>query len=414
MNCKKILLISQHYHPEPNFITADVAAALAEAGHSVTVVTAHPNYPLGRFYDTVQSLWPSKTLEQGVCVWRLPFAPDHSHSKARRFLAYGSFTLLAALWAPFASPSPNLVWVYNAPFTTAAAALFFRYARGAKLALISPDLWPESFEAAGVAPGKTLLGLMYAYSRWVHTHADLLVATTRGMLKRYLSDGIDPQILRLVPLWVEGSKIQLDEDATPHEAEGAAPTIVYIGNLGPAQGLDTILEGALRLQNKGICVQFDLIGSGSAEAGLKKRIAELGLNNVALRGRVSQAEAVRLSRSAAAQLVHLVPSPLFAMTVPSKLAFCLAMGRPILLGAPGETAELARESGGALVFQPGDAADFERAVLELLALSPAGRNEMGARGRRYFEEHLNPNVLASMYVELTRELLEEAVNHRSP
>lgn len=408
MNGKKILLISQHYRPEPNFITADVAEALSKAGYSVTVVTAHPNYPLGRFYDSVHSLWPQKSLEQGVCVWRLPFVPDHSHSKFRRFLAYGSFTLAAALCSPLVCARPDAVWVYNAPFTTAAASLFFRYIAGAKLALISPDLWPESFEASGVAPGNTLLQWMYAYSRWIHTHADLLVATTRGMKQRYINDGMDEHHLRLLPLWVEGSKIA-DEPREKLSRQGI-PTIVYAGNLGPAQGLDTVLEGALILQNEGIAIQFDLYGTGSQEEHLKERISGLNVKNVALKGRVSQEEAVKYSRAASAQLVHLVPSPLFSMTVPSKLAFCMAMGNPILLGAPGETAGIAKESGGAIVFEPGDSKDFARAVKEFLALSAEARSEMGKRARLYFETYLNPNVLMEQYIELTHGLLRGDFN----
>ena len=157
-------------------------------------------------------------------------------------------------------------------------------------------------------------------------------------------------------------------------------------------------------------IQFDFYGTGSREAFLKARIAELNLKNVALKGRVSQAQAVKLSQEATAQLVHLLPSPLFAMTVPSKLAFCLAMGRPLLLGAPGETAEIARESGGAIVFCPGDAQDFARALKQLLAMSEEQRNEMGAKGRLYFEAHLNPSVLAEQYVELTKALLDGEFN----
>src|SRR5688572_15668934 len=123
----RVLSLSLHYRPEPNFITADVAERLAREGNAVTVVTAHPNYPLGRFYESVSSLWPTRSVEGGVTVWRVPFVPDHSTSKLRRLVAYGSFTLAAALFAPFVEPSPDLVWVYNAPFTTGAAALWFRY-----------------------------------------------------------------------------------------------------------------------------------------------------------------------------------------------------------------------------------------------------------------------------------------------
>lgn len=400
----RVLLLSLHYRPEPNFITADVAERLAAAGFAVTVVTAHPNYPLGRFYDSVSSLRPARSEENGVTVWRLPFLPDHSTSKGRRFLAYGSFTLAASLFAPFAAPSPDVVWVYNAPFTTGAAALWFRYGRGAKVGFMCPDLWPESFEAAGVSPARPILAAMYAYSRWINRRAHVLVATTRGMLRRYEGDGVPRERLRYAPLWVDGV-------ASPPRAEaaeaGGPPRILYAGNLGPAQALDVVLRGAQKLAAEGVEAVFDFYGAGSEEARLRELARELGLTNtISFRGRVSQEEVFRASAGAAAQIVHLTPSPFFAMTVPSKLASCLAAGRPVLAGVPGESREIALESGGAAVFEAGSAEDFARAVRELLSLSAEERAAMGARGRRYFEENLHPEALLARYLRYTEELVE--------
>jgi glycosyltransferase involved in cell wall biosynthesis/SAM-dependent methyltransferase len=399
----RVLLLSLHYRPEPNFITADVAERLAREGYAVTVVTAHPNYPLGRFYESVSSLWPARSEEGGVAVWRLPFVPDHSTSKLRRLIAYGSFTLAAAVFAPYVVPSPDLVWVYNAPFTTGAAALWFRYARGAKVAFMCPDLWPESFEAAGVAPARPILQAMYAYSRWINRQAHLLVATTRGMGRRYEADGIPRSRLRFAPLWVDGvaSPPRVENAAE----EGGVPRLMYAGNLGPAQALDVVLRGARLLRDEGVDVWIDFYGAGSEEARLNALARELGLSNVVFRGRVSQEEVFRASAGAAAQIVHLTPSPFFSMTVPSKLASCLAAGRPVLAGVPGESLEIAGESGGAIGFAAGDPEDFKRAVRELLAMSPGERAAMGARGRRYFEENMHPEALLSRYVSYSAELV---------
>lgn len=45
----KILVVCQYYAPEP-FLLPDICEALAERGHSVTVVTGTPNYPEGEIY----------------------------------------------------------------------------------------------------------------------------------------------------------------------------------------------------------------------------------------------------------------------------------------------------------------------------------------------------------------------------
>lgn len=405
---RRILLLTQHYRPEPSFITADVAERLAREGYEVTVVTAHPNYPLGRFYGSVRSLWPSRAEENGVTVHRLPFFPDHSKSKLRRLVAYSSFALAATLYAPFVAGGPSVVWVYHAPFTVAVASLWFRYARGSKVAFICPDLWPESFPAAGVAPPGPILEAMYAYSRWINRRAHMLVATTRGMFRRYEADGTPAARMRLVPLWVEGAR-GAGGEALAGDASGAergVPTLVYAGNLGPAQALDVILRGARRLEDAGLEFEIHLYGTGSEEASLRALAAELSLKRVHFKGRVSPEEAFRASVSATAQIVHLTPSPLFLMTVPSKLAFCLAAGRPVLCGLAGEALEVARESGGAIAFEPGSDEGFARAARELFALSPEARRAVGARGKCYFEEHLHPDALCAFYPAFTEELIE--------
>jgi colanic acid biosynthesis glycosyl transferase WcaI len=400
----RILLLTFHYRPEPNFITADVAERLAREGYTVTVVTAHPNYPLGQFYDSVTSLWPARSEEGGVTVWRVPFLPDHSKSKLRRFLAYGSFTLAAGLLAPFVEPSPELVWVYNAPFTTGAAALWFRYVRGAKVAFMCPDLWPESFEAAGVAPPRPILRLMWAYSRWINRQADLLVATTRGMFERYAADGYPAAQMRLLPLWVD---VELEAPGGAKERDPSPPRLVYAGNHGPAQALDVILRGLRRLKDEGVEVEVDFYGAGSERESLRALASELRLTGIHWKGRVSQEEVRRASASATAQIVHLTPSPLFSMTVPSKLAFCLAAGRPVLAGLVGEALDVAKESGGAVTFTAGSDEDFARAVREVLAMSPEERAAIGDEGRRYFDENLHPVKLLEHYARFTADLLPE-------
>ena len=46
----RILVISQYFYPE-NFRINDLCIGLKELGHSVSVLTAKPNYPKGHFNE---------------------------------------------------------------------------------------------------------------------------------------------------------------------------------------------------------------------------------------------------------------------------------------------------------------------------------------------------------------------------
>jgi glycosyltransferase involved in cell wall biosynthesis len=396
----RALVLTQVFEPEPNFITGDVARALCR-DYDVTVVTAHPNYPFDHFYPEVRRpWWPGKTVEHGVTVWRVPMWPYHGRSKAKRGLAYLSFVACAtALLALGVARRPSLVWVYHGPFTVLLAALWFRVVSRARLVLTVADLWPESFVAAGVAEPGLVMRVMFAYRRWTNRFADLIVCSTRGTLEQFRAEGMPADRLVFVPVWVEGSEsAPAAEDVGRQEA---AP-IVYAGNIGPAQGLDTAVRAAAELRRRGVPVRFEFFGSGSSEDGLKALATELGADNVRFNGRRAPEEVFAISSRAFAQLVSLTPSPLFAMTIPSKISFCCAASAPVLYGLPGESARIMAETGGALAFTPGEPDTLVAAVEQLLAMDHTLRQALRKRLRAYYEEHFARGRLIARYQDLLR------------
>jgi glycosyltransferase involved in cell wall biosynthesis len=397
-----VVVVTMLYRPEPNFITADVAERLRAKG-PVTVVTAHPNYPLGRFYPGVRRPWlPRRSVENGVTVWRVPLVPDHSNSKLRRLISYLSFTISAMLIAPFVGGRPHTVWVYQTPFTSALAALWFKLRYRSRLVYTCADLWPESFGATGVMRSDAgAMRLLFGYSRWINRFADAIICSTRSTLERYAADGVPRERLAYVPVWVDGAP--RSEAPLPAAEEESPPTVVYAGNLGPAQALDTVVRAAAELERRGRRVRFALYGSGSSEPELRALAAGLGATNVSFPGRIEPEETFRVCAGAFAQLVSLRPTPLFRMTVPSKLAFSFAAGAPVLYGLEGEAAAVAAESGGALPYTAEDPGSLVAAVESLLATAPEERRQMRARLQRYFHENFAPEALLNRYEELMSE-----------
>lgn len=387
----RALVVSHFYEPEPNFITADVAARLASE-YDVTVIAPHPNYPLDHVYPGTRASWRAvRTFERGVTVWRLPILPYHGRSHLRRALCYLSFALPAALLAPLLARRPSLVWIYLGPLTSALAAIPFRLAGRARIALTCADLWPESLLAAGVARPGPEVSFLFACSRAANRLADAIVCSTRGIVERFARDGIPRDRLHYVPVWVPGATVSAPGHDRP--AASAVPRIVYAGNLGPAQRLDTVILAAAELERDGVKVGFDLYGSGSEDAALRRLAEESGLTRVRFHGRVPPDEAFQVSASATGQLVSLEPSPLFAMTIPSKLSFCCRAGAPLLYGLVGEAAELAASASGGFPFDPASPASLARAVKRLLACSTEERAVMKRNLEAFYRAHFETAAL---------------------
>jgi colanic acid biosynthesis glycosyl transferase WcaI len=391
-----LLLLTPYYHPVPNFIAKDIADRMSLHGR-ITVITAHPNYPLGRFYGGTRWWRPERTVENGVVVWRLPMIPDQSKSVGRRTVSYLSFLFVAMIWAPLVVRRPSVVWVYQTPFTTAIAALWFKLLFRSRLVYTCADLWPESFTAAGVARPGLFMRALFGLRRLTNTWADVIICSTLGTQDRFASEGVPAERLLYVPVWVQGTDTPVPWRKERHRS------IVYAGNLGPAQQLDTVIRAAAELQREGLDITFDLYGTGSCEEELRALAQELEVRNVRFHGRVSPEVAFAASAGALGQIVALRPAPLFRMTVPSKLAFCFAAAAPVIYGLEGEPAELAAASGGALAFTAGHPEALASAVRELVGKTVEERETMRVSLRQYYEEHFAREKLLGVYEEvLTR------------
>jgi glycosyltransferase involved in cell wall biosynthesis len=402
----RILLITAHYQPEPNFVTADLAQSLAQSGDIVTVITAHPNYPYGRFYPSVKSIWQKQSFENGVRIWRLPFFPDHSMSKVRRALSFLSFAFIAAVWAPFVSPRPRIVIVYQTPFTTALAALWYKWVMRSKVVFVSCDLWPESFSATGVVSSGLVMRMAYSYSRWINRQADLIVCSTNGMVSRYKSDGIPEHKLKFAPAWTDGLPKLGESILIDSIAKQNSKRVVYAGNLGTAQGLAVFVEAARICAVTAPEISFHIYGTGTDHRVLEDRAA--GLTNITFHGRVLPEAAFRAMQEAMAVLVHLVDTPLFRMTLPSKLGSAFAAGGIVLAGLKGEGETVVNDSRAGFTFEPESAEQLVDAILHTKNMPPHEYALRVQKGIEFYERNFEKSRLCDQYCEWIKALVNPA------
>ena len=106
-------------------------------------------------------------------------------------------------------------------------------------------------------------------------------------------------------------------------------------------------------------------------------------------------------------LVTLRRDAILALTLPSRVQSYLACARPIVAALEGEGARVIREADAGVVTSSGDPDALARAVLEMYRMNEAARSEMGARGRRYFDEHFAREKLLTRLENWIFELVRE-------
>lgn len=378
----RIAYVTQWFEPEPNIVKGlPFVKSLAAAGHEVTVVTGFPNYPTGRLYPGYRLRIVQHETIKGVAVVRLPLYPSHDHSSLRRSLNYLSFFVSAFVYLFLRRRRFDLAYVYHPPITVGLAAAF----AGLPFVLDVQDLWPDTIAATGMAGASKLVGPLGACCRLVYMRASAIIAQSEGIRAALVARGVPAKKITTIRNWADAEFGDLSDDGS----RNLAFTLVYGGNLGRAQQLGNLVEAAAILERDRPDIQVVLYGSGIDEADLRDQVERRRLPNVRFAGRVPSDEMIRQFAGADALLLHLGDDPLFTITIPSKMQFYLAMGRPIVAAVNGETATLLRRSGAAIVVPPADPPALAGAIAKIADFAPAQREAMGRAGARFYRKHLS-------------------------
>ena len=307
-----------------------------------------------------------------------------SGTRRRLVLNYLSYALLASVrvlaWGRRRRWDVAFVFEIS-PVTQIFPAVLLQRLAGIPFAVWVQDLWPESVTASGLVRSPALVGMIRRMSSWLYTRADLLLGSSRGFLPRLRALGARPERLGYLPNWAEDV---FEEGGRPSPGrepwEGGFP-IMFAGNLGRVQGLETVLDAATLLRDESD-VRWILVGDGSLLGWLQDEIARRKLSGcVFLVGRRPLSDMPGLFAKAGALLVSLTADDVVSLTIPSKLQTYLAAGRPVLGSIDGEAGRVISESGAGLASPAGDAAGLAENAMRLARMSSDDLASLGARGR---------------------------------
>jgi len=175
--------------------------------------------------------------------------------------------------------------------------------------------------------------------------------------------------------------------------------VVFAGNIGVAQSIETVVEAA-ELLCQHPALRIVLVGSGSRLEWVKERKVSLGLDNLILAGRFSMEAMPQIFEHSSALLVSLRDEEIFSYTIPSKVQAYLAAGKPIIASLRGEGARVIEEAGAGITCEPESANALVESILALMSLSPAERQKMGSAGQSYFNEHFDMDRQTERLVEI--------------
>lgn len=405
----RVLIVTQYFWPE-SFRINDLATGLQLRGHDVTVLTGMPNYPAGKLFSGY-GYFPRRERRDEIDIIRVPLVP-RGKSKGLRLLAnYASYALSASMLGPWLSRKQfDVILCYEpSPVTVALPALVMKRLSGAPLLFWVQDLWPETLAATKAVRSTGMLKLVDWFVRFVYRRCERVLVQSRAFIDHVAAQGVTAEQVRYFPNSAESfyRSFEPTEEATEGLELPRGFRIVFAGNMGVGQSIDTILAAAELLRAESD-VQWILLGDGRERDRIRAEIARRGLERtVHLLGSRPAESMPHYFAAADVLLATLKREPVFALTIPSKIQSYLACGRPILAALDGEGARVIVEAEAGVVGPADDSQSLARNALKLRAMSSEARAMLGRNGRAYFDAHFDSASLLDQLEGWMTEVTEE-------
>jgi glycosyltransferase involved in cell wall biosynthesis len=368
------------------------ARALSEAGHRVSVIC-----PKGRGFDQ------SRETREGIEIYR------HRTWEASGLLGYlfeYSWALLAEFYLAlriYARTRFRILHACNPPDTIFLIGLFFKLF-GVRFIFDHHDLNPELYEAKFARRG-LFYWLVCLAERLTFRTADVSIATNESYREVALTrGGMQPERVFVVRSCPDLNQIRRGPPR-PELKEGKSFLVVYVGVMGPQDGLDLLLESIehiVKRQNNQDTL-FVLVGGGTELPRLKALAAQKGLDAfVRFTRRIPDDELAAYLSTADVCVAPDPKNPMNDRSTMNKILEYMAYARPVVLF---DLTEGRRSAGDAAVYaRPNDPVDFAEQILKVLDSEPL-RRQLGEIGRQRIEETLNWEIEEKALLEAYRTVL---------
>lgn len=363
----------------------------------MSVLTGMPNYPQGKIFPGYGGLAHREQMD-GVQVIRTAIYPTQKATFLPRLVNYFSFVISSASLGSVLLPRPDYLLVDSPPLFLGLSGYGLSRLKSTRLIFNVADLWPETAVRLGMLREDSLaVRVSQRLERFCYQKSWLVTGQSKSILESiaqrfpkirlfHLSNGVDTS--RFKP----ERKTPAERAALCRDGDLLA---VYAGLHGLAQGLEQILDAAELLKPEG-GFQFVLIGDGPEKSALQERARQRQLNNVTFLNPRSADEMPVFLACADALMVPLkgfIPG-----AVPSKLYEGMGSGRPVILMASGEAADVVRETEAGMVVEPGDIPGIANALRRLRA-EPQLRAAMGENGRKAAVERFDRDRIAQRFIQ---------------
>ena len=411
----KILYVSQYFPPEmgaPAARAAELARYWVEDGHEVTVLTGFPNHPTGVVAADYRRKFRRLVMREnvrGVNVVRTWLFPFPNRKAYERMLNYSSFCASASTTGMFVS-RPDVLIATSPQLLVGISGWWLARTKGVPFVFEVRDLWPESLTAVGMGNSNSMLNRsLGSVAGFLYKCSEHIVVVTPAFQEYLIRNWKVPATkISVVENGVESDLFNPRVNNADLRRElGAEGKFVvgYVGTMGMAHGLETVVQAATELQRTAPNVLFLMVGEGSDKERVVNLARSQGLTNMHFVGQQTREKIPEFISISDTCLVLLKKAEVFKTVIPTKMLEFMSCARSVILGVDGQARKIMDQAGAGVYVEPENAAALVQVIMRLAA-NPILRETLGRNGRRHIVEHFSRRQTANAYIAVLEGILD--------
>ena len=329
----------------------EFARRWVKSGHEVDVLR------IGSPKSGHQRGWAATEVD-GITVHTMSIAYSNKMSVPRRLAAFGGYATAAS--RRVRSIQPDVIYATSTPLTVAIPALVASAGYGTPYVFEVRDQWPDVPIAMGYLKNPALRWSAVSLEALAYRNAKHIVALAPGMKEDIESKGIPGQKISVIP---QGCDVEIFRGVSDLDVRrenpwlGTGPVFLYAGAIGPANGLQYLIEVSDAMRDVLPSAQFVILGDGKEREFVEAMAQERGLlgRSVHFLGSKDKHQvAAWMSASDATIALFSGPRVLWKDAVQNKFFDSIAAERPIATNHDGWQAQVSVDEGVGVMLDPKD------------------------------------------------------------
>jgi glycosyltransferase involved in cell wall biosynthesis len=300
-----------------------MAKSLVEAGHEVTMLTAHN-----------ETAMLEKNVD-GIKTVYLPVNYSNTFSFWKRVKAFFSFVQKSKRWLRKNHNFDKCI-ATSTPLTVGKTALWLKSRYSIPYIFEVRDLWPEAPIQMGVVKNKFLKDFLKNTEKDIYKESERIIALSPGM-RNHIEATVKNKEVQLIPNVADcdffGTVKEKDPDLELHFGVKNKFVISYFGAVGPVNDLMSLIRCAQYF--KDLPVRFLIMGQGKSLPETKQYVKEHELSNVFFIPYGTKEDVKDLLNVTDACYVSFLHKPVLRTNSPNKFFDAIASGKMIITNIQG-------------------------------------------------------------------------------